>query len=186
MENRTKTVAVYCASRTGAKDIYMEQAFALGQALAKAGWRIVYGGSISGLMGAMANGALESGGHVIGVYPPFIEDKEILHPNLTELYPVASMAERKTLMEKLSIGSISLPGGSGTMDEFFEVITNKAIGAGDHQFSILHNVDGFYDPLQLFFTKMKDEGFLSSQTINMWHCERNIQALIARMESFIN
>ena len=115
-----KNVAVFCGSSEGNDPDFKNQAHALGRHLASNNHAVVYGGAKIGLMGAVANGALESGGKVFGVIPDFLKTKEVVHDSLTELYTVSTMHERKTKMSDLADGFIVLPGGFGTMEEFFE------------------------------------------------------------------
>lgn len=118
---KMKRVVVFCGSSFGSDDIYQSQATLLGQALANHNIELVYGGANVGIMGAVADGALSNGGKVIGVLPNFLRSKEITHQHLTELILVETMHERKTKMNELSDGVIALPGGIGTLEEFFEM-----------------------------------------------------------------
>ena len=118
-----KRIVVFCGSSAGHQPIYMQQATLLGAALAKRNITLVYGGAKVGLMGAVADGALNAGGEVIGVLPHFLQQKELAHAGLTDLILVDTMHERKTKMNELCDGVIALPGGFGTMDELFEAMT---------------------------------------------------------------
>ena len=118
-----KRITVFCGSSSGTEEIYTSQATLLGQTLAKRNIELVYGGANVGLMGAVADGVLNAGGKVIGVLPDFLRSKEIAHRQLTELILVETMHERKTKMNDLSDGVIALPGGFGTLDECFEMLT---------------------------------------------------------------
>ena len=118
-----KRLAVFCGSSNGASETYKEGAIQLGKELARQGITLVYGGSSLGIMGTVADTVLESGGQVIGVIPKMLVEKEISHPHLTELIVVDSMHERKAKMVDLADGFIALPGGMGTLEEFFEVLT---------------------------------------------------------------
>lgn len=123
-----KRLAIFCGSSNGASDVYIEGAKKLGKELAKRNITLVYGGASVGVMGAVANAVLEEGGYVIGVMPSFLEKREISHQNLSELIVVDSMHERKAKMADLADGFIALPGGPGTLEEFFEVFTWAQLG----------------------------------------------------------
>jgi uncharacterized protein (TIGR00730 family) len=141
-----KRITVFCGSSSGTEEIYTTQATLLGETLAIRNIELVYGGAKVGLMGAVADGVLNQGGKVIGVLPNFLGAKEIAHPKLTELILVATMHERKTKMNDLCDGVIVLPGGFGTLDELFEMLTWAQLGLHKKPIAIL-NVDGYYDAL---------------------------------------
>ncbi len=155
-----KSVCVFCGSRDGRAPAYLEAARALGTAIAASGITLVYGGGGRGMMGALADAATASRGHVIGVIPRDLFQREHLHEGLTELRAVSGMLERKSLMAELSEGFISLPGGIGTMDELFEMWTWTQLGIHAKP-SVLVNVDGYYDALIAFLDRMTDAGYLS-------------------------
>lgn len=155
-------VAIYCGSQTGKKPIYLEKARELGETLAKAKIGIVYGGSNIGLMGSVADAALAHYGRVIGVMPEHLQQREMAHLSLTEIHFVESMHVRKKQMVDLSDAFIALPGGCGTLDEYFEVFTWAQIGLHHHPV-ILYNIDGFYDALIQHFNKMLEEGFIREE-----------------------
>ncbi|MDR4315237.1 putative lysine decarboxylase [Niallia circulans] len=157
-----KRIAVFCGSSTGASPIYMEEAIALGKELARRKLELVYGGSCVGLMGAIADSVVESGGKVIGVLPDFLQEKEIAHPALSELIIVKSMHERKAKMTELADGFITLPGGAGTMEEFFEIFTWAQLGLHKKPLGIL-NINHYYDPLVGLINHMADAEFLQEQ-----------------------
>lgn len=152
-------VAVYCGSALGKSKIYEEKASELGNALATAGIGLVYGGSNYGLMGMVADAALEANGEVVGVMPSHLQTKERVHNALTEIHIVDSMHVRKAKMVDLADAFIALPGGCGTMDEYFEVFTWAQIGLHEKPV-ILYNINGFYDALIQHFEKMIEEGFI--------------------------
>jgi uncharacterized protein (TIGR00730 family) len=141
-----RTVCVFCGSRPGADPVFREAATALGTAIARRGMSLVYGGAKVGLMGTLADAALAAGGHVVGVIPRGLVSKEIAHDKLPELFLTETMHERKERMIVLADAFVSLPGGFGTYDEFFEVLTLAQIGFHDKPNGLL-NVKGFYDPL---------------------------------------
>jgi uncharacterized protein (TIGR00730 family) len=178
-----KRVTVFCGSSLGLEDIYKEQAYALGQTLAIEKIGLVYGGANIGLMGAIADGALSKGGEVIGVLPYFLQEKEIAHPGLTSLVLVETMHERKTKMNDLSDGVIALPGGFGTLEEFFEMLTWAQLGLHKKPVAIL-NVGGFYDTLITLVQTMVDSGFVKKQNQEMLLVTDNIQGLLHQMKNY--
>ena len=153
----SKAICVYCGSSSSAKQVYFEAARALGEALARRGWSLVYGGASCGLMGAVADATLAAGGRAIGVLPDFMEDRELAHPGLSELHVVTSMHERKAKMAELADGFIALPGGFGTLDEMFEILTWAQINIHAKPCAFF-NVGGFYDGLFSFLDHMAAEG----------------------------
>jgi len=155
-------VAIYCGSQTGKNPVYIEKAKELGEQLAKAEIGIVYGGSNIGLMGAIADQALLHGGRVIGIMPEHLQKREVAHLHLTEIHIVDSMHTRKAKMADLADAYIALPGGCGTLDEYFEIFTWAQIGLHTKPV-ILYNINGFYDALILHFEKMLDEGFIREE-----------------------
>ena len=155
-----QSVCVFCGSSTGNDPAYTEAARSLGTTLAEANIRLVFGGGHVGLMGVISNAALEAGGDVIGVIPKSLVERELAHAGLTDLRIVGSMHERKALMSDLSEGFIALPGGTGTLEEFFEVLTWAQLGEHEKPCGLL-NVAGYYDPLLAVFDRMVEAGFLS-------------------------
>src|SRR6195952_6086439 len=152
-----KRVAVYCGSATPADPIYIETAREVGRTLAENGIGVVYGGGRLGLMGAVADSALEAGGEVIGVIPRALVDAEVAHRGCTELRVVENMHQRKALFTELSDGFITLPGGVGTMDELWEAMSWAQLGYHEKPVGLL-NPFGFYDTLIGFFQQMADAG----------------------------
>ena len=140
----THSIAVFCGSAVGTDTIFLDTARHVGQTLAQQGKTLVYGGGRSGLMGVIADSALQAGGRVIGVIPHALVDRELAHPDLTELHVVKNMHERKTKMSELSDAFIALPGGAGTLEEIFEQWTWAQLGIHLKPCAFL-NVDGFYD-----------------------------------------
>ncbi|MEK3887360.1 LOG family protein [Bacillus sp. FSL K6-3431] len=161
-----KKLAVFCGSSNGASNVYVEVARKLGKELAKRNITLVYGGASVGIMGAVAESVLEAGGKVIGVMPSFLEKREISHNNLTELIVVGSMHERKAKMAELADGFIALPGGPGTLEEFFEIFTWAQLGL-HHKPCGLLNINHYYDPLVALFNHMSDEQFLHEKYRSM-------------------
>lgn len=179
-----KRLTVFCGSSFGTEDIYQEQANLLGQTLAKHNIELVYGGANVGLMGAVADGVLENGGKVIGVLPNFLKSKEIAHKHLTELILVDTMHERKTKMNDLCDGVIAMPGGFGTLEEFFEMLTWAQLGLHKKPIAIL-NIDGFYDSLNVLVQTMVDKGFLKEVNQKMLLISDNIDDLIEKMKNYV-
>jgi uncharacterized protein (TIGR00730 family) len=154
-----KSVAVYCGASAGTNEVYTQQALAMGQALAERGFTLIYGGGRVGLMGAIADSVMQHGGKAIGVIPDFLADKELAHTGITELHIVKSMHERKLLMAELAEGFVAMPGGYGTMEELFEVLTWGQLGLHRKPIGVL-NVEGYYDHLLRALDHMADEGLL--------------------------
>jgi uncharacterized protein (TIGR00730 family) len=152
-------ICVYAGSNPGELPVYREAATALGATLAGRGIGLVYGGGRTGLMGAVADGCRAAGGHVTGIIPGFLEQKEVAHHDIDDLRVVGSMHERKTLMAELSDGFIALPGGIGTFEELFEIWTWSQLGQHRKPCGLL-NVAGFYDRLVEFLDGVVAEGFL--------------------------
>lgn len=153
-------ICVYAGSNPGGDPAYREAARALGEELAGRGIGLVYGGGRTGLMGAVSEGCRAAGGHVTGIIPGFLEQKEIANHAISDLRVVSSMHERKTLMADLSDGFIALPGGIGTFEELFEIWTWSQLGQHRKPCALL-NVGGFYDRLVAFLDEVVQEGFLN-------------------------
>ena len=156
------SVCVYCGSREGSNLKYRSEAVLLGKSLARENIELVYGGGGIGLMGILANAVLDNGGVVRGVFPSALEAKEFAHPELTEIIHVGSMHERKSKMMELAEAFVVLPGGIGTMEEFFEVWTWNQIGILQKPV-VLINVDNYYEKLIDFIEKMFTDGFISAR-----------------------
>ena len=157
-----KSICVFCGSRPGNDPAYAKAAEALGRTLAQSGITLVYGGGHVGLMGVVADAALDAGGEVIGVMPRALVEREISHTTLTKLHVVGSMHERKALMADLAEGFIALPGGTGTLEEFFEMLTWAQLGEHEKPCGLL-NTGGYYDSLLTVFDHMVEKGFVSSE-----------------------
>lgn len=179
-----KRITVFCASSFGTEKIYEEQAIALGKTLAEQNMELVYGGANVGLMGAVADGALNAGGKVIGVLPNFLRSKEIAHLGLTELILVESMHERKTKMNELCDGVIALPGGFGTLEELFEMLTWAQLGLHKKPIAIL-NVNGFYDALIALLQTMTEKGLLKEVNQKMLLVSDTIDDLLYQMKNYV-
>lgn len=179
-----KRITVFCGSSLGNEEKFYRDAFDLGKLLAQQKIGLVYGGAKIGLMGAVADGALSSGGEVIGVLPHFLGSKEIAHDDLDELIMVESMHERKTKMHELCDGFIALPGGFGTMEELFEILTWAQLGLHKKPIGIL-NVNGFYDELIWLIHKMVNKKFLKEINRDMLLIDTTIEGLISQMKNYI-
>lgn len=179
-----KRITVFCGSSLGNQNNFKLQATLLGQTLAKQNIGLVYGGANIGLMGAVADGALSEGGEVIGVLPSFLKNKEIAHEGLTELIIVESMHERKTKMNALCDGVIALPGGFGTLEELFEMLTWAQLGLHKKPIGIL-NINGFYNSLCDVIQTMADKGFLKKINQEMLLVSDNIEDLLNKMRNYV-
>jgi len=179
-----KSITVFCGSSFGTEEIYKEQAVLLGQTLAKKNIKLIYGGANVGLMGAVADGVLNSGGEAIGVLPDFLRSKEIAHLGLTELILVESMHERKTKMNDLCDGVIALPGGFGTLEELFEMLTWAQLGLHKKPIAIL-NINGFYDSLIELTKTMVEKGLLKDVNQQMLLVSDNIDDLLDQMKNYV-
>jgi uncharacterized protein (TIGR00730 family) len=178
-----KSITVFCGSSFGTDKIFEEQAYLLGETLAKLKIDLIYGGANVGLMGTVADGALANGGKVIGVLPHFLQTKEIAHQHLTELILVETMHERKTKMNELCDGVIALPGGFGTLEEFFEMLTWSQLGLHKKPVAIL-NINGFYDALIHLVETMVSKGFLKKVNQKMLIESDNITDLLEKMNNY--
>jgi uncharacterized protein (TIGR00730 family) len=179
-----KRITVFCGSSFGTEEIYKEQATLLGKTLAQQNIELVYGGANVGLMGAVADGVLNEGGKAIGVLPNFLRSKEIAHLGLTELILVESMHERKTKMDELCDGVIALPGGFGTLEELFEMLTWAQLGLHKKPIAIL-NINGFYDSLIELTKVMVEKGLLKDVNQQMLLVSDNIDDLLNQMKNYV-
>ncbi|HVI60170.1 MAG TPA: TIGR00730 family Rossman fold protein [Luteimonas sp.] len=178
-----KSICVYCGSNAGLRPAYTERAMALGTRIAKEGLALVYGGGNVGLMGIVADAVLEGGGEVVGVIPQQLVDWEVAHTGLTRLEVVGSMHERKARMFDLSDAFVALPGGFGTLDEMFEMLTWRQLGLGSKPCAFL-DVDDFYDPLLAMIDRMVAERFLHpDQRRDLWHGD-DIDGLFAWLRDY--
>jgi uncharacterized protein (TIGR00730 family) len=178
-----KRVCVFCGSSSGRAPSYAEAAKRLGATLARRGLELVYGGGTVGLMGTVANAALEAGGRVIGVIPKALQLRELAHVRLTSLHVTGSMHERKARMAELSQGFIALPGGLGTLEEFAEIVTWAQLGIHARPCGLL-DVDGYYGPLVAFFDRAVQEGFVSPLHRELVMIESDPDALLDRFEAW--
>ena len=178
--NNIQSLSIFCGSSAGNVDAFYKDAIALGKYLAGRQITIVYGGAKVGLMGAVAEGAISANGQVIGVIPDFIKNKEIAHEGLTQLIEVKSMHERKTIMHEKSDGAIILPGGFGTLDEMFELLTWGQLGLHTKPIGIL-NTSGYYDDLMRFLDSMVTKNLLRMSNREMILVSNQIEDLLEQM-----
>jgi uncharacterized protein (TIGR00730 family) len=172
-----RSICVFCGSRPGADPGFSTAAAALGAAIARRGLVLVYGGAKVGLMGALANAALAEGGRVVGVIPKGLVSKEIAHDGLSELFLTESMHDRKERMIQLSDAFVSMPGGWGTYDELFEVLTQAQIGFHDKPSAFL-NVNGYFDPLLALLRHTIVHGFAAPEHGSLYVAEAEAEALL--------
>ena len=173
-------LCVYCGSSPGARPSYVAAARDFGVRIANAGITLVYGGGDVGLMGAVADGALDAGGRVIGVIPEWLVEREVGHTGLTELHRVGSMHERKLKMAQLSDAFVALPGGVGTLEEIFEVFTWTQLGMQAKPCAFL-DIDGYYAALFQFLDHMAAERFIRPEHLNVLLRERDPDLLLQRL-----
>lgn len=173
----SKTILVYCGSSKGHNPIYEAEAKALMHAFKKYDCKLIFGAGSVGIMGVLADEYLRLGGHVIGVIPSFMEPWEVKHKGIQECYVTETMHSRKQKMAELADGVIALPGGFGTLDELFEMLTWKQLDLHQMPISIL-NTNGYYDHLLAQLQHMVDEGFLKSPNLEALQVETNPEALV--------
>jgi uncharacterized protein (TIGR00730 family) len=178
-----KSIVVFCGSSTGNDPAFGEIAEAVGRAIAARGARLIYGGAKVGLMGRLADAALAEGAEVIGILPRFLSIKEVAHQGLSRLLIVETMHERKTRMAELGDGFLALPGGFGTLEELFEVVTWAQLGLHRKPIGVL-NAKGFYDPLLAQLDLMVEQGLLKPGNRRIVLAEEEVDTLLARMEAF--
>ena len=176
-----KRVCVFCGSSHGARPAYTETARRMGTLLAGRGITLVYGGGNVGLMGELADAALGAGGEVIGVIPRSLADREVAHLGLSELRIVQSMHERKAMIAELSDAFIAMPGGMGTYEEFFEVVTWSQLGLHRKPCGLL-DVDAFYTPLIAFIDRAVEHGFIKAAHRGIVVSDSDPAELLGRLE----
>ncbi|WP_374944223.1 TIGR00730 family Rossman fold protein [Sphingomonas sp.] len=179
-----KRLAIYCGSATPVDTTYIDSAREIGRALAMRGIGVVYGGGRLGLMGAIADSALEAGGEVIGVIPQALVDAEVAHRGLSELHVVSGMHERKAKFTELADGFVTIPGGTGTMDELWEALSWAQLGYHADPVGLL-NVAGYYDHLIAFWEKMGEVGFLRAQHRNLLIVADTLDGLLDKMQRHV-
>ncbi|MCY7349253.1 MAG: TIGR00730 family Rossman fold protein [Cytophagaceae bacterium] len=175
-----KKLCVFCGSSVGYREIFRETATELGRAMVSRGIDLVYGGGHVGLMGVLADAVLAQGGQVVGVIPQFLKDWEVAHSGVTELIVSQTMHERKARMAGLADGFIALPGGYGTLDELFEILTWKQLRLHAKPVGIL-NADGFFSPLLQMLDSMVAEGFVNATNRQLILVADGVDELLEKM-----
>ena len=178
-----KSIVVFCGSSEGNDPDILSAAQELGRILAKRNITLVYGAAKIGVMGKVAQSSLDNGGNVIGIIPDFLKLKEVFHTGLTELIVTDNMHERKLKMHDLSDGIITLPGGYGTLEELFEMITWAQLGLHQKPIGIL-NTNGFFDDLLKMIRKMVDQGFLKVAHYDMLLVDDSVDGLLKQIEDY--
>lgn len=178
-----QSIQVFCGSSTGLDPVYSKVAELVGKTLAQQNIKLIYGAGSVGLMGIMADAGLAAGGQVIGVIPHFLRDLEVCHEELTELILTESMHARKVEMLRLSDGAIALPGGFGTLDEIFEVITLVQLRQTFQPIGFL-NTNGFYDHLLAHFKKTCQAGFVQKMHLDMIQVAEDLEELLEKMNKY--
>lgn len=178
-----RSVCVFCGASSGASPVYREAAIALGQAIARRGLTLVYGGGAVGLMGIVADAAMAAGGEVIGIIPVSLQRAEIAHTGLTRLEVVDGMHARKARMAELSDAFIALPGGLGTLEELFEVWTWGQLGYHSKPLGLLE-INGFYEKLTGFLDHVVDQGFVRPQHRAMLQVNASPEALLDALDAW--
>lgn len=183
MPGSLRSLCVFCGSSSGDRPVFAGTARALGTTLARRGIRLVYGGGNVGLMGVVADASLAAGGEAVGVIPEALFAKEVAHGGLTQLHRVHSMHERKTLMYDLSDGFIALPGGLGTLEEIFEVLTWGQLGLHQKPCGFL-NVEGYFDPLLAFLDDAVRRRFVKEKHRALVMTSPDVDGLLEQFERF--
>ncbi len=181
--NVLNRICVFCGSSSGNDIAITEAAEQLGRVFTERGITLVYGAAKIGVMGTIAETMLEEKGEVIGIIPQFLKKKEVVHHGLTQLVTTDNMHERKLKMQELSDGFITLPGGFGTLEELFEIITWLQLGLHSKPIGLL-NVNGFYDDLLQLLERMVRNGFLKMENYELLLVDSSIEGLLQKMESF--
>lgn len=176
-------ICVFGASSRDLEQGYFDEAFALGAELARRGHTIVFGGGASGLMGATARGAKSQGGHLIGIAPKFFDEPGILDKDCDEMIFTETMSERKKAMEDMSEAFITLPGGIGTFEEFFEALTLKQLGRHAKAMAVLNTL-GYYDALEAMVQRAVDERFLTADGKDLYAMFTNVGELVSYVENY--
>jgi uncharacterized protein (TIGR00730 family) len=176
-----RRVCVFCGSKSGNEPAIVEMTVQLARELARTGRTLVYGGGSVGLMGVLADAMLAAGGDVVGVLPRGLFAAEVAHEGLTELHEVGSMHERKVVMAKLSDGFIALPGGFGTLDELFEMVTLTQLGI-HHKPVALLDVDGFFAGTHAQIERAVESGFIRPEHARLLDCAGDVCELLEQME----
>lgn len=180
---KLESICVFCGSSEGNDTVIIEQASLLGKTLAEREITLVYGASKLGIMGKVSQAALDHGGKVVGIIPKFLKLKEVVHLGLDEMITTTNMHERKLLMQEKSDAFIALPGGFGTLEELFEIITWSQLGLHHKPIGLL-NTSGFYDHLIAMLEEMVRRGFLKMENLELLIVDDKIESLLEKMENF--
>jgi uncharacterized protein (TIGR00730 family) len=178
---RISSVCVYAGSRRGRDPSFMQAAEALGRGLAERGMSLVYGGGNVGMMGAMADAALAAGGRVVGVIPRFLEAREVRRTDLSEQHTVGSMHERKAKMAEISQAFVVLPGGLGTLDETFEILTWRQLRLHDNPI-LVADIGGYWENLFRQIERAVGEGFVYAEEMRLFERHETIEAVLTRLD----
>ena len=178
-----KSVVVYCGSSDESRAVYLDAASRMGRALVDRGLTLIFGGGRTGMMGAVADAALQAGGMVVGIMPRQFDTPVLAHPGLSQMILVDSMHQRKALMAEMGDGFIALPGGFGTLEELFEILTWAQIGMHSKPVGVL-NAEGYFDPLLALIDHARREGFIYSVHRALLACERTPEALLDRLAAY--
>ena len=178
--NSLQSIAVYCGARSGTDPRYAKEAYSLGTLLAERSIRLVYGGGNVGLMKEVADGCIDHGGIVIGIIPKKLKELELAHPGLHKLYTTQSMQERKMMMAQLADGFIAMPGGFGTMEEIFEVLSLTQLNYQQKPVGML-NINGYYDPIREWVNHAHKSGFISENHTKLLHFSSNRTDLLTKL-----
>ncbi len=181
--NSIENLAVFCASSDGNDSEIFDQAYEIGRKMAKKKIRLIYGGSKLGLMGQVAKGIMNEGGKATGVIPDFLKTKEVVHTGLDELITTQDMHERKLTMNELSDAFVALPGGFGTFEELFEIVTWAQLGLHRKPIGLL-NISGFYDDLLQMLQKMTEKGLLKKENLDILLVANDFEELLEKMINF--
>lgn len=180
---KIKRICVYCGSSDRIAPVYLENARRLGEAIARRGWQLWYGAGSTGLMGAVADGALAQGGEVVGVIPHLFNTPVLAHQNLTRLEVVRTMHQRKARLARQADAFIALPGGYGTFEEFFEILTWAQIGLHRKPVGLL-NVNQYYAPLLTMVEQARQEGFIYDEHRSLFLAESEPETLLSALETY--
>ncbi len=181
--HRLDTICVFCGSSDGNDQAITDAAKELGQTFAKQNITLVYGAAKIGVMGALAKSVLDASGKVIGIIPEFLKKKEVVHLGLTQLVTTENMHERKLKMHELSNGFIALPGGIGTLEELFEILTWLQLGLHTKPIGLL-NCNGFYDDLMQLLETMVRKGFVTMENYELLLIDSTVEGLLQKMAAF--
>lgn len=183
MGRRLNRICVYCGSSDVIREPYLEAAIEMGQELASQGLTLVYGAGGTGMMGVLADACLEQGGRVVGVIPKIFNTHHLVHKGLSELHVTDNMHARKAMMAELGDAFVALPGGLGTFEELFEILTWAQIGLHSKPVGVL-NVDGYYDPLLELIQRAQSNGFMYVEHQALLIAETTATAVLERMKSY--